>query len=414
MSTDLDTRLRALTELSPPSHERLGTEELHRRASRRQRRTTALRVIPAAIVVLALLAGAVIVRNQGSTTDVVVGPPDASEDDGSAGLSEGDQRLVDLAKVATGLAHQIDREMLLSSTFVATGGTAGADELAAQRLATDQADASYRDALAGIDVASVSPEVTESVKQSLNRLDRLPTNRRSVDEFQTDPVGVIDPYANTTASIADVTLRLAFSSNSVDAMRGLLTTGYAGVVAAHSDRTAALLTFSVEAGFYGDWYASGPGARTPIKGLCGDDAEGAGNGCPLYADALASLTDRDQAEATFLSFASGQQKQWYRAAFAGSIYDELVASAFEDGIGINDLRGSVPGSTLIDPATWRQAAVDRLDRLAAFQQQVLDSIGEPVPEPTLSPGSGGTALPTTTPAPPATDTTIPAPTTTGP
>ena len=139
MSTDLDTRLRGLTELSAATRPPLGADELHQRASRNQRQAVARRAIPAAIVVLALLAGAVVVRSQSSSSDVLVSPPDSTETTDEAGLSAEDQQVVDLAKVTTALAGQIDREMLLSSTYAATGGAVGEDELRAQRAATDEA-----------------------------------------------------------------------------------------------------------------------------------------------------------------------------------------------------------------------------------------------------------------------------------
>ena len=80
MSTDLDTRLRSLSELSPPSHAPLGASELHRRATKRQQRAIAARAVPAVIVVVALLAGAVALAGRSTTTDVVVGPPGRGSD----------------------------------------------------------------------------------------------------------------------------------------------------------------------------------------------------------------------------------------------------------------------------------------------------------------------------------------------
>lgn len=385
MSTDLETRLRSLSELSPPSHAALGASELHRRASRRQQRTIALRAVPAVVVVVALLAGALALANRTATTDVLVGP-DTTEAPDSAALSERDHQVIDVADSASEIATEIDREMLLSATFTATGGSTGEDGLLEQRGVTDRADAAFRARLDEIDPASISPEVDESVKQALNRLDRLETNRLSVDQFQTDPSTAIEMYANTTTALIDVTMRLGFAVRRADVMRGILAASYAGAAAAQTNLASATLTISIEVGFYGAWVSNAPPA-TIAKFDCGDDPEGAEDACPAYWQALGAEQERSRNEQMFFGFATGQQKQWYRAADAGSDYDTLVASAFEDGIGINDLTGTVPRSIPIDPTAWRAAALRRLDRFAAFQQQLFASIGEPEPT-TASPGTG--------------------------
>ena len=399
MSTDLDTRLRSLSELSPPSHAPLGASELHRRATKRQQRAIALRAVPAVIVVVALLAGAVALAGRTTTTDVVVGPPETTEGPDASGLSERDLEVIGFLRTAAELRHQLDREMVLSAAYASTGGESGRTELATQRGATDAALAAY-DAGA----ATVVPELTgddapmsEAIKQADNRLLRLDTNRRSVDAIQTDALGQINAYANTSAALQAIAVGYLQSVDDPDAFRGVLSASNLGAVAMTTATTAAILTIPVEIGYYAAGLPKGANPEV-IRADCADDAEAAGNGCPVFADALASNIDGDELEATFLNFASGEQKQLYRAADAGSDFDQMKATAFDDGIGRNDLRGTSPGSIPIDPATWRAAALQRIDRLAEAEQELYARVlTGATAQPTDSGGSGsspGTPPPT--------------------
>jgi hypothetical protein len=396
MSTDLDARLRSLSELSPPSHAPLGASELHRRATQRRQRSIALRAVPAVVVVVALLAGAFALAGRSTSTDVVVGPPDGTD---AADLSPQDRLTLDLARSAADLAHQLDRETILSATYLATEGTAGVDELRSQRQATDRSDAAFHAAVAAASGGSLPPEVDESVRQAVNRLDRLATNRLSTDGFQAPPLSVLEQFSNTTATLVDLQVKLALTSNRIEVLRGLLASGYASIEIAAGNRMAVQLTPSVEVGYFAEWTGPASAPPTPSRGACGDDAAGAGSSCPAYWDALQAQDAQAVGEQNFLSVATGAQKQSYRAAHTGSDHDQLVAAAFDDGFGRNDLRGSAPGSVPIDPATWRRSALDRADRLRSFQLQIIDSIGR---EPASDPAVSTTVVTAVGTAPPAT------------
>jgi signal transduction histidine kinase len=275
------------------------------------------------------------------------------------------------------LVKELQLEGLYSSVYTSTGGTRGKTELDTQRAKTDAALAGYADSLETVQPGRDDEAVAESVKQADNRLLRLDTNRRSVDSVQTDALGQIGPYQNTTAALLDVNLRVAYSVDDPELARGLQTVSNLATVTQNESRVASILSISVEIGFYASVLPKGADPRTE-KGLCGDDAEGAKDSCPVYAEALSANVDKDQAEVLFLNTASGEQKQTYRAADAGSEFDQLKANAFENGNGINDMRGTVDGSEPIDPEKFLTSAANRIDRLFQAQEKMLASGTESV------------------------------------
>ena len=389
MSTDLDTQLRSLSELSPPSHGPLGASELHRRATKRHQRAIATRAVPAVIVVVALLAGAVALAGRSTSTDVVVGPPETTEGPDASGLSERDQEVIGFLRSAAELRHQLDREMVLSAAYASTNGERGRAELEVQRGATDVALAAYATGAATVarEPTGDDAAMTEAIKQADNRLLRLDTNRRSVDAIQTDALGQVEPFAQTAAALQGIAVGYLQGVDDPDAFRSVLSASNLGNYATTKAGVAATLTIPVEIGYYAAILPKGSNPEV-ARADCGDDPAGAGNVCPVFADAIARNVDGDQLEATFLNFASGEQKQMYRAADAGSDFDPMLASVFDDGVGINDLRGTAPGSMPIDPLAWRAAALQRIDRLAAVEQELLARVlSGTASEPTRSDGS---------------------------
>lgn len=381
MSTDLDTRLRSLTELSPPSTAALGTEELHRRASKRQQRSLALRTIPVAVVVLAVL-GALAMQSRATTTEVLVGPPyggttaDGTTETSDTGeISARDREVIDFLRTAAELRHQLEREMVLSAVYASTDADVGRNALEDQRAATDVAVEAYTEGAARVSGSATGDEspLVEAITQADNRVTRLETNRTSVDAIQTDALGLIEAYGNTTAGLQGIAVGYLHGVQDPDVFRDVLSASNLGTVAQISATGAATTTVAVLIGYYP---AILPKGANPLveKGDCGDDPAGAGSACPVYNRALRLSNERDRAAADFHAFANPEQKQTYRAADAGSDYDQLLASAFEDGVGLNDLTGAVPGSERIDPEQWRDVALQRIDRLASAERRLYDSV----------------------------------------
>jgi hypothetical protein len=83
-----------------------------------------------------------------------------------------------------------------------------------------------------------------------------------------------------------------------------------------------------------------------------------------------------RAEGAFDSYTDpgGKQTQIKRAADSGGKYDGLRRVAIDDGGGKNDLRGTTPNSTAIDPVEFHAAAVERVNKLFDAERQLLDLI----------------------------------------
>jgi signal transduction histidine kinase len=280
--------------------------------------------------------------------------------------------LTEFTEASSLLVKELQLEGLYSAVYASTDGKRGTTELEAQRQKTDAALVGYTQSLEAVQPGRDDEAVAESIKQADNRLERLDTNRRSVDSVQTDALGQIGPYQSSTGALIDVNLKVAYSVDDPELARGLQTVSNLAIVTQDEARVASILSISVEIGYYAQVLPKGADPKTE-KGECGDDPLSAGPACPVYDDALKANNDVGQAEALFLNTASGEQKQTYRAADAGSDYDQLKANAFENGNGINDMRGTVDRSEPVDPGEWMTASTTRIDRLYQAQEKMLAS-----------------------------------------
>jgi len=407
---ELDTRLRGLTELSPPSRSPLGADELHQRASRNQRRAVVLRAVPAAMIVVVLLAGAMALRSRDTGSEITVTNPDTPATT-STGLSERDQEMLSFLVTAADLRHELNRESVLTAVYGGSSRTSSADELGAQRVVTDDAMSRYRQAVTAARPGEESPALAEAITQADNRLSRIDTLRRSVDDAASKIYDILEGYANTVTAVGQVPIQFLQGVEQPALFRGVLTASNYGTLADLEAATASSLTVAVEVGFFPftlDLIGSGPSRTGSGVAGCGEDAQAAGSQCPAFAEPLQRQTDTDQAAMTFETFANPNQKMLARAASAGNRYDELRRAAFNDGVGQNDLRGTTPLSRAIDPTEWRAAALEHIDRMADVERQLYAMIGTEASAPDPGSPDAGSA-PGTIPASSGSPGTVPEP-----
>ena len=375
---DLETRLRSLGELSPPTRPLLDCETMHVGASRMQRRQQLMVAIPSILLVVVVLASAVALRNSQPTQVSVAGPNQLATQGTAApaGLTDRDRALIDVVEATIRLRHELLLEELEAASYASTNKAVG--NLTPQRTRTDAALQTFQEKVTSVDPGRESQAMEDALKQADNRIRSVPTIRKSVDAIQTDASRLVMDYRVTSADLVTIERALLHSTDSPRLFRGVFSATNLGAVTDHEAATASLITIAVEIGYYPAVLPTGnqPAAakNNPLGEGCGEDAAKAGDQCPLHRDAQVANTNFAQADNAFDDMASAEQKQIKRFADAGLKYDELKRHAFEDGQGYNDLRGTVNGTTAIDPAEFRQAARDRIDKLFDAEIKVIDAI----------------------------------------
>lgn len=375
---ELEARLRSLGELSPPTSPLLDCQTMHVGASRMQRRQQLMVAIPSILLVVVVLASAVALRNN-TPLDLSVAGPNQVATQGTAapaGLTDRDRELLDFAESTIRLRHELHLEALDAASYTSTNKAVGS--LSAQRSRTDAAQVTFSAKVTASDPGRESQMTKDALAQADNRLKSLSAVRLSVDGIQTDAVRLAQAYSSISLDLGSVLRSLALATDNPRMFRGLMSLANLGRVSNAETTTAAILTVSVEIGYFAALLPTGAQpspARDAVPGAgCGEDASGAGDRCPAYAEAIKANDEMSRDEQAFDEMANGQQKQIKRTADAGSSYDELKRHAFEDGQGHNDLRGTQPGTTAVDPAGWRQVTRDRVTKLFTAELQTLDTI----------------------------------------
>ena len=371
---DLESRLRSLGELSPPTSPLLDCETMHVGASRMQRRQQLMVAIPSILLVVVVLASAVVLRNnQGGLLDSAGNP--ATGTAAPVPLTARDRELLDVTEAAI----RLRRELLLESLDAATYATINrTTDVKAQRTRTDAALTTFEDRVESIDPGRDSQQVKDALKQFDNRAKSLTTIRRAVDVVQTDAARLTDEYAMAAIDLASVQRAILQSVDNPPLFRGLWTLKNLGEVTTAEARTASLLTIAVELGYFAAVLPAStqitPAKNNPLGEGCGDDAAGGGDQCKLYKDAVAHNSEAALAERDFDDFATGAQKKLIRFGDADLKYSELSRHAFEDGQGHNDLRGTQPGTTPVPVDEWRSASRDRVNTRIDTELKTLDEI----------------------------------------
>lgn len=381
---DLETRLRDLGRSHDPATPPLSFDELHARARRVERTRLLVTAGPAVVAVLALLAGAVVLLGR-QPAEVVAGGPGTTLAPNDA-LPPRERELVDVVRALSALRYELHREAILSASYASTNKARSKPELAEQRLRTDAALRAYGQTIARVDPGREGWQVVERLTQADIRINSLVTIRRSVDAIQTDPMKLVEQYRSTTTDLRLVEHALTNVTDHPSYFRGLLSHLQLATLADSEADVASLLTISVEIGFYAKKLPHGgdpvPERNDELGGGCANDASGAGAACPIYRAIIQANAAVALAEDQFDQWATSEQKQRKRLADAGSEYDERKRYAIEDGIGHNDLRGLDPGTVGVgSPDDWLRDALDRVDRLAAVEDDLADLIGTPRPPP---------------------------------
>ncbi|MGZ4709019.1 MAG: nitrate- and nitrite sensing domain-containing protein, partial [Acidimicrobiales bacterium] len=231
------------------------------------------------------------------------------------------EQLAQMAAADANLANEIQREAVYSAAYMASGGKSWSDELATQRKATDAAKDTYNTTLTRINPGKDSDDLKKAVAAVTDRLNKLDTQRRSVDGIETETSKTIeqfvDPTSSTSGTLASLNTAIAQAAEDPALSRGLTT--YANLnrlKTAQSDQAALATSFASLAysdaepyGYFPQTWPTTTRSGTPCQQVPGD--------CVMYGRFLTSAQDIVQQEKIFNDAADASQKQLYRDSTAG-------------------------------------------------------------------------------------------------
>jgi len=249
--------------------------------------------------------------------------------------------LVALGGAVGPAVHELQRETALSAWFVASGGTAAADELAGQRSATDRALEGLHAALEGFDATTSGEELQQALRPVQSGLQGVAVNRTTVDRLGPDAAGAVAVFDQQTGQLLDIAAQLARDVADPDLAADLTAWVSLGRAGQALSRQQVVVTEALARGAHDD-------------------------------TTLAALREQGvlhQAHrGVFLSLAGDGEKDAYRQA------TESLEARTADGIRSTLL--ATPAGTRLSftPAEWMAASTTELDLLAGVEGALVQGV----------------------------------------
>ncbi len=122
------------------------------------------------------------------------------------------QSLVTLSSKISALVHETQKERGASAGFIGSHGQKFVQKLPNQRKNTDQKLKEYRDYIATLDEASLSPEINQELTTLSQALEKLPSIRQQVSTLSIPLKEAIGYYTKTNAKMLDIVPETAKAS----------------------------------------------------------------------------------------------------------------------------------------------------------------------------------------------------------
>ncbi len=282
--------------------------------------------------------------------------------------------LAEFASATQNLAFQLELEGIYSVSYMASNRQANKAELTEQRGKTDAAIAAYEAALARYRPTVGRPkaaadEIQKSERQVKQRLDLLGTNRRSVDDIQTDPINAAGQFDQIAGALIDLNRQVAASITEPTLAREFQVFVNAQQVTKSRSHVAMLVTAIIQAGGFpasGGW----PSVTKATAEFCLP----ADRNCPSYGALNVASDDEARDEQIYESIASANQKQELRDVKARNSFDTIKArlSDLVTG-GKTEIRPEAP-SELLDKQGAVNQSIETITDLYGAETKLLNSL----------------------------------------
>ena len=250
--------------------------------------------------------------------------------------------LATLAPVISELVHEMQKERGMSAGFIASKGKNFADTIGSQRAATDKRNTSLLAAFDAFDTTGFPAWFGEGVAEAQVRLSKLDDTRKKVSSLALTVPAMAKYYTSTIANLLDLVAKTAVLSSDADVTRTTQT--YASFLQAKE--------------------------RAGIERGTGAVGFGAGLFKPEVHNRLIGLIAEQEAfMAQFASYASDDQKAFYKSRVSGASVDEVERMR---KIAIKGGRsGSLKGITA---SQWFGGSTDKINLLKDVEDKLAGDL----------------------------------------
>lgn len=239
------------------------------------------------------------------------------------------------------LVHELQKERGASSVFIGSKGTEFVSELPAQRSDTDKKIAELEAFLEGFDSSQFGPEFKNALDDALDNLGKIKSKRDSISALNISAEESIKYYTDTIASFLDVVAHISRLST-------------------HADLSA-LISAYVNFLWEKEWAGR---ERALMSSVFATDRFGPG----MFSKFASIVATQDTYMNVFLSFATSDQKDFYRGKVQGRFIDEVARMrriaferANEKGLGV-------------DPEDWYSMITSKINLLKEVEDKLSDDL----------------------------------------
>ncbi len=279
--------------------------------------------------------------------------------------------------------YALQVEGVYSAQYMASKKEAGKAELDAARTKTDAALSAYKDAVrdfrpeeVGATVGSDKNEVKDELSRVDNRIKSLTTNRKSVDELQTDPDLAIEQYGSITNELMKLNNLIALNIEEPTLARTFLASASLQESVEARGQEAMYLTAVAQIGMvptksqWGSSKTETDGTVTKTDPVPCNDLNSSDQ-CPLYAKIIELNFKADSALDTFTSRSTVDQKTLVRDLTANAKFTTHYSNNFFDPSTSQIKAGQK--SDLPQLKTDRAAVTkDSVDLLGIYRSALID------------------------------------------
>ncbi len=251
------------------------------------------------------------------------------------------QTLSLLAVKCSSLVHETQKERGATAGFIGSKGVKFAKELPAQRAVTDNRGAALRKFLENFKAYEFGSEFEETMGSALNLLDMIKSKRDAVSALKIQMGEAIGYYTKMNTSFLDIITHISKLSSNAEISS--LTSGYVNFLQAKE--RAGIERAVLSAAFAADQFKPG-----------------------MYKKFISLMTTQDNYTKVFFSFATDEQKEFYKSSMKGRAIEEVermreiaLDRVAEGGFGI-------------DPVYWFKTITGKINFLKGVEDKLSNDL----------------------------------------
>lgn len=251
------------------------------------------------------------------------------------------EQLSTLAVKISSLVHELQKERAVTAIFVESKGSKFNPELLSRRSDTDKKIAELQAFLRDYDLEKFGAEFSADMSHALDNLNMIREKRESASTLRIKGDAVIDYYTRTNASFLNLIAHISRLSTNAEV----------------SARTAAYVNF-----LFGKEKTGVE--RAVLSDVFAEDRFESG----MFERLISAVAAQETYTGVFLSFATADQKDFYRSKMSGKVVDEVARMrriAIEKG---------KEGKFGIEPSHWYEMITGKINLLKDVEDKLAGDL----------------------------------------